>query len=86
MKLADFYNQKKIPVTSVNNKVGDVVLNATDIGAISQKDIGVLVPNLKNGIIPDTQLPKYAKVVNGKILSINIPDATNDRVGGIILG
>ena len=86
MKLADFYNQKKIPVTSVNNKVGDVVLNATDIGAISQKDIGILVPNLKNGIIPDTQLPKYAKLVNGKILSANIPTATNDRVGGIILG
>ena len=44
------------------------------------------MPNLKNGIIPDTQLPKYAKLVNGKILSANIPTATNDRVGGIILG
>jgi hypothetical protein len=31
-------------------------------------------------------LPDYAKLVNGKLLSVNIPNATDDRVGGIILG
>lgn len=86
MKLSDFYRQKKYPVTSVNNKVGDVTLNATDVNAVGKNQIGILIPSLKNGIVPDTQLPDYAKLVNGKILSVNIPNATADRVGGIILG
>mgnify|MGYP003305596317 CR=1 FL=1 len=36
MKLSDFYRQKKYPVTSVNNKVGDVTLNATDVNAVGK--------------------------------------------------
>lgn len=86
MKLSDFYRQKKYPVTSVNNKVGDVTLNATDVNAVGKNQIGILIPSLKNGVVPDTQLPDYAKLVNGKLLSVNIPNATDDRVGGIILG
>lgn len=86
MKLTDFYNQKKIGVTSVNKKIGDVTLNAYDVNAVAKNDIGILVPTLKDGKVPDSQLPLYAKLVNGKILSVNIPNATNDRMGGIILG
>lgn len=86
MKLTDFYEQKKLPVTSVNDKVGDVVITAADVNAVSKKQIGILVPKLKDGVVPDTQLPDYAKLVNGKILNTVIPNATNDRVGGIILG
>ena len=86
MNLTDFYNAKKIPVTSVNNKTGQVVLNATDIGAVSKKQIGINVPNLIDGKVPNTQLPSFAKLVNGKIVVSQLPIATNSNLGAVIIG
>ena len=86
MKLTDFYEIKKIPVTSVNGKLGDVKLNASDINAISYQQIGIVVPKLKNGVVPDSQLPPYAKLVNGKITYSNIPITSKHNLGGIQLG
>ena len=54
MKLTDFYSTTKIPVTSVNNKVGDVMLSASDVGAVSKKDVGLVVP-----------IPNYHNVLVG---------------------
>lgn len=86
MKLTDFYDSVKIPVTSVNGKSGDVVLTSRDVNAISENQIGKTIPSLKNGVVPDSQLPNYAKIVNGKILHANIPYATQHNLGGIQLG
>jgi len=86
MKLTDFYTSESIPVTSVNKKTGNVVLNSADVGAIAQSEKSVTIPVLKEGIIPDSQLPKYVKLVNGKVASSQIPVATTVSVGGIKIG
>ena len=86
MKLTDFYDVKKIPVTSVNSKTGDVKLNASDVNAIDYNQIGIAVPKLVNGIVPDSQLPPYAKLVNGKIVYSNLPLATKYNVGALQIG
>jgi hypothetical protein len=51
-------------------------LTSRDVNAISENQIGKTIPSLKNGVVPDSQLPNYAKIVNGKILHANIPYAT----------
>lgn len=86
MKLTDFYDVKKIPVTSVNSKTGDVKLNAADVNAIDYNQIGIAVPKLINGIVPDSQLPSYAKLINGKIIYSNLPFATKYNVGALQIG
>lgn len=86
MKLTDFYTSESIPVTSVNKKTGNVVLNSADVGAIAQSEKSVTIPVLKEGIVPDSQLPKYVKLVNGKVASSQIPIATAFNIGGIKIG
>lgn len=86
MKLTDFYTSESIPVTSVNKKTGNVVLNSADVGAIAQSEKSVTIPVLKEGVVPDSQLPKYVKLVNGKVASSQIPVATTVNIGGIKIG
>lgn len=86
MKLTDFYIKEKIPVTSVNKKTGAVVLNSSDVGAIPQSEKSVKIPILQDGIVPDNQLPKYVKSINGKIPTSQIPISTPSSLGGIKIG
>lgn len=86
MNLTDFYTYKKIDVTSVNKKTGDVVLNASDVQAVSLKQVGNIVPNLINGKVPTYQLPNFAKLVNGKLVISQLPIATDSNLGAIIIG
>lgn len=86
MKLTDLYNYQKTPVSSVNKKIGDVVLFATDVNAIDKNELGVSIPLLKDGLIDENNLPNYPKMVNGKIKSNYLPIATKNTAGIVQIG
>ena len=86
MKLTDLYNYQKIPVSSVNNKIGDVVLFASDVNAIDRKQLGVTIPLLKNGKIETNQLPQFPKLINGKIPNNYLIMATKNTAGVVEIG
>lgn len=86
MKLTDLYNYQKTPVSSVNNKIGDVVLFASDVNAIDRKQLGVTIPLLKNGKIETNQLPQFPKLINGKIPNNYLIMATKNTAGVVEIG